>query len=315
MVKLTAELIVKLSLGVHKKKPEESINQYLNRITHLYLQDKSIDEVDLIPPCKNLSVIYLYDNLLTKIENFDFATQLTHLYLQNNKIQRLENLLSFRKLTKLHIGGNEIRVVEGLENLNDLIELHIENQKLPEGEKLIFEPRTLLTLANKLEVLNISGNNLDSLNEIGSLTNLQQLFASNNKLNDMKELNVLLKCWTKLWKLELSENPMCTKSKYRERIIVLAPQLEVLDGKEINDTSRQFLQNWKASKEIFQKSKQSFTSPTYENSQFRADFNHRHLSSELPRLGNNPNVLPTYIMPEHSKKPQSHKVTTAKKVE
>jgi hypothetical protein len=133
----------------------------------------------------------------------------------------------------------------------------------------------------------------------------------------MKELNVLLKCWTKLWKLELSENPMCTKSKYRERIIVLAPQLEVLDGKEINDTSRQFLQNWKASKEIFQKSKQSFTSPTYENSQFRAgnlylicevlisnsilnllkDFHNRHISSELPRLGNNPNVLPTYIMP------------------
>ena len=41
MVKLTIDLISK----THKRKPDENINQYLNRITHFYLQDKSIDEV------------------------------------------------------------------------------------------------------------------------------------------------------------------------------------------------------------------------------------------------------------------------------
>ena len=41
MVKLTLDLISK----THKRKNEENINQYLNRITHFYLQDKSIDEV------------------------------------------------------------------------------------------------------------------------------------------------------------------------------------------------------------------------------------------------------------------------------
>jgi protein phosphatase 1 regulatory subunit 42 len=46
-----------------------------------------------------------------------------------------------------HIGGNQISVVEGLENLGNLEELHIENQSLPLGEKLIFEPRTLLALS------------------------------------------------------------------------------------------------------------------------------------------------------------------------
>jgi protein phosphatase 1 regulatory subunit 42 len=37
-------------------------------------------------------------------------------------------------------------VLEGLENLNELEELHIENQHLPAGEKLVFDPRTLMSL-------------------------------------------------------------------------------------------------------------------------------------------------------------------------
>ena len=83
----------------------------------------------------------------------------------------------------------------------------------------------------------------------------------------MKEMNLLLKYWRKLWKLELSGNPLCLKSKYRERIIVIAPNIEVLDGKEINNTSRQFLQSWKANKETIQR-KQVFTSPSLDNRRF-----------------------------------------------
>ncbi len=118
------------------------------------------------------------------------------------------------------------------------------------GEKLIFEPRTLLTLSKNLTVLNIASNNLDSLSEIGSLTNLQNLIASNNLLDDMKEIGMLLSCWPRLTKLDLSGNLICLKNKYRERLIVMAPKLLVMDGKEIQATSRQFLQNWKTSKEV-----------------------------------------------------------------
>jgi protein phosphatase 1 regulatory subunit 42 len=46
MVKLTVDLIVKLSIGTtNKKRPDETVTQFLNRITHLYFQDKSIDEI------------------------------------------------------------------------------------------------------------------------------------------------------------------------------------------------------------------------------------------------------------------------------
>lgn len=136
---------------------------------------------------------------------------------------------------------------------------------MPAGEKLIFEPRSLYTLQSKLEILNISGNNLDTLSDLCCLTQLQHLFALNNKLNDMKEMNLFLKCLQNLVKLDLTGNPLCTKSKYRERIIVLAPNIQELDGKDINNLSRQFLQNWKTSKEIALKSKLDFVNDTNEN--------------------------------------------------
>lgn len=42
-----------------------------------------------------------------------------------------------------YLGGNSITVVEGIDRLELLEELHIENQKLPPGEKLLFDPRSL----------------------------------------------------------------------------------------------------------------------------------------------------------------------------
>ncbi len=106
-----------------------------------------------------------------------------------------------------------------------------------------------------MKILNISRNNLDTLSEIGCLANLVELNASDNNLNDMKEMSILLNFWPKLKRFSLSGNPICFKNKYRERIIVLAPNLEYLDEKEIKEISKQFLQNWKISKEISQQNK------------------------------------------------------------
>ncbi|XP_039610098.1 protein phosphatase 1 regulatory subunit 42 isoform X2 [Polypterus senegalus] len=198
--------------------------------------------------CRNLTVLYLYDNQIKQICNLSFASNLTHLYLQNNSITQIENLSSLPKLSKLYLGGNCITVVEGLEKL-ELCELHIESQRLPLGEKLLFDPRTLHSLSTYLSVLNISNNAIDEITELAVLQNLTQFYAANNKLQDVKELELVFSKWTKLQKLDLSGNPVCHKPKYRDRLIMICKSLDVLDGKEINETFRQFLTNWKASKE------------------------------------------------------------------
>ncbi|KAK7504009.1 hypothetical protein BaRGS_00004741, partial [Batillaria attramentaria] len=254
MVRLTAELIAKGTSGYSKKKKDETTQQYLRRLTHLYLENKNITEVgeDLML-CRNVIVLYLYDNQLTEIPCLNFNCNITHLYLQNNHISKIENLSALTKLSKLYLGSNEITVVEGLEKLDQLQELHVENQRLPPGEQLLFDPRSLLALSSHLEVLNISGNNLESLSDLEVLRGLTQLFAADNQLNDMRELSEQLAAWPRLWRLELMGNPLCHRTKYKDRIIVMCKQLGMLDGKEITDTARQFLRNWHQSRETNKK--------------------------------------------------------------
>ncbi|XP_072045949.1 protein phosphatase 1 regulatory subunit 42-like [Amphiura filiformis] len=250
MVKLTVDLI-----GKAARKKEESIPQYLKKLTHLYFSEKNIDEIDDLSQCRNLSVLYLYDNKISRIQNLGFAANLTHLYLQNNNISRIENLAPLKKLNKLYLGCNNITVIEGLDRLDQLRELHIEQQNLPSGEKLLFDPRTLAALSVCLQVLNVSSNNLDDIADLRILRYITQFVANDNKLRDMKTLSRVISSWQQLWRLELIGNPLCRKAKYRDRVIVMNESIAVLDGREISDTEKQFLLKWREAKDAKKRQK------------------------------------------------------------
>nr|XP_060466674.1 protein phosphatase 1 regulatory subunit 42 isoform X1 [Panthera onca] len=262
MVRLTLDLIAKSNNL--KPRKEETTSRYLKKITHLNFSDKNIDTIGDLSPCKSLSVLYLYDNRISEITNLNYATNLTHLYLQNNCISCIQNLRSLKKLEKLYLGSNYIAVIEGLEGLEGLRELHVESQRLPLGEKLLFDPRTLHSLGKSLSILNISNNNIDDIRDLEILENLNQLIAVDNQLlhvkclhpsptersfSEKKDLEFLLNKLMKLWKMDLNGNPVCLKPKYRDRLILVSKSLEFLDGKEIKNMERQFLINWKASKD------------------------------------------------------------------
>ncbi|XP_016008420.2 protein phosphatase 1 regulatory subunit 42 isoform X1 [Rousettus aegyptiacus] len=274
MVRLTLDLIAKNSNL--KSRKEETTSQYLKKITHINFSDRNIDAIDNLSLCKNLSVLYLYDNRISQITNLNFATNLTHLYLQNNYISCIENLRSLKKLEKLYLGGNYIAVIEGLEGLEGLRELHVESQRLPLGEKLLFDPRTLHSLAKSLYILNISNNNIDDIRDLEILENLNQLIAVDNQLLHVKDLEFLLNKLMKLWKMDLNGNPVCLKPKYRDRLILVSKSLEFLDGKEIKKMERQFLINWKASKDAKKISKKKNTYKEDESNSYLRNFETMH---------------------------------------
>ncbi|XP_076017240.1 protein phosphatase 1 regulatory subunit 42 [Genypterus blacodes] len=252
MVLLTIDLITKSS-NYLKKKRGYTFPEYLKRLTHLNFSNKNIEGIGDLSKCRNLTVLYLYDNHISQICNLGFASNLTHLYMQNNDVTRIENLHNLDKLSKLYLGGNSITVVEGLEQVRELKELHLENQKLAPGEKLLFDPRTLLSLAESLCVLNINNNRIDEIKDLAALKQLQHFSAADNKLHDMEELDFVFSNWPQLHHMDLSGNPVCQTPKYRDRLITVCKRLEDLDGKEINDLSRQFLIRWKALKEAKKK--------------------------------------------------------------
>eukprot|EP00066_Takifugu_rubripes_P004568 XP_003968023.1 PREDICTED: protein phosphatase 1 regulatory subunit 42 [Takifugu rubripes] len=248
MVRLTTELIAKSRSHV-KRKQGPSSQEYLRILTHLHFSNKNIEDIGDISVCRNLSVLYLYDNQITHICNLDFASSLTHLFLQNNNITHIENLSHLQKLSKLYLGGNKIAVVEGLEKLTELRELHVQNQRLAPGEKLLFDPRTLLSLADSLCVLNVSRTNIDDIRDLRELRKLQHFSAADNKLQQVADLEDVFTHWPELLEMDLRGNPVCKRQKYRELLITVCRSLVVLDGKEINEVTRQFLINWKTFKE------------------------------------------------------------------
>ncbi|KAG8570708.1 hypothetical protein GDO81_011380 [Engystomops pustulosus] len=258
MVRLTLDLIARNNNHLRNRK-DETITQYLKRITHVNFSNKHIDCLDDLSACRNLTVLYLYDNNIREIRSLGFLTSLTHLYLQNNCISCIDSLSGLKRLEKLYLGGNYLTVIEGLEGLEELRELHIESQKIPPGEKLLFDPRTLHSLSKSLSVLNISNNSIDELKELSVLGNISQLVAVDNHLNDIKDLEFVLRKWPRLWRMDLTGNPICQKPKYRDKVIVISKTLEILDGKEIKEMARQFLLNWKASKDARKKSKEENT--------------------------------------------------------
>ncbi|XP_059183042.1 protein phosphatase 1 regulatory subunit 42 [Centropristis striata] len=252
MVHLTIDLIAK-SRNHFKKKRGLSFPEYLKTLTHLHFFSKNIEDIGDLSMCRNLTVLYLYDNQITHICNLGFASNLTHLYMQNNNITRIDNLSNLQRLSKLYLGGNNIAVVEGLEMLCELRELHLENQRLAPGEKLLLDPMTLRSLAESLCVLNISNNNIDDIKDLTVLQELQHFSAAHNRLHNMEELEDVFSHWPQLLHMDLGGNPVCRIPKYRDRLITVCKSLEVLDGREINELTRQFLINWKASKEAKKK--------------------------------------------------------------
>ncbi|XP_078137012.1 protein phosphatase 1 regulatory subunit 42 [Sander vitreus] len=252
MVRLTIDLIAK-SRNHFKKKRGLSFPDYLKTLTHLHFFSRSIEDIGDLSMCRNLTVLYLYDNQITHICNLGFASNLTHLYMQNNNITRIENLSNLQRLSKLYLGGNMIAVVEGLETLCELKELHLESQRLAPGEKLLLDPMTLLSLAESLCVLNINNNNIDDIRDLTVLKELQKFSAADNQLHNMEELEDVFSHWPQLLDMDLGGNPVCKKPKYRDRLITVCKSLEVLNGREIKELNRQFLINWKASKEAKKK--------------------------------------------------------------
>merc|ERR1712157_57314 len=168
--------------------------------------------------------------------------------LQNNNIQKIEALDHLWSLEKLYLGGNRIQVVEGLANLERLEELHVENQRIPRGESLLFDPRSMIGLKKCLRTLNTSGNNITSLNGISTLSELTSLNLSNNNIEKFRSLEEVLRSCHNIRQLEILGNPITKLRKFRERIVVLTPNLVSLNNRDINALERQFLINWKSSR-------------------------------------------------------------------
>lgn len=227
-----------------KQRPSDETNEeFVSRLTHLYMQEKNIHAIKDLSLCSRLQVLYLHDNCISKMENLHGLDNLQQLFLHGNKIEKMENLDQLPNLRKLYLGQNAIGVLEGFGQNSNLQELHIERQRLAPGEKLLFDPRSMKALAHTLELLNISHNGVDTLQDVGVLYSLHTLVATNNQLMQLSDVTDSLRNNTLLKTLQLTGNPVCKEPHYLKDIVTEVRSIDLLDGKEITPTSKVFLQH------------------------------------------------------------------------
>ncbi|VDD75888.1 unnamed protein product [Mesocestoides corti] len=257
MVKVSPSLLVRSTSRLCKRRENEPLNEFLGRMTHLYMDNKDIDEVvskqktrshlfltkgDALIFCKSLEVLYLYENHLTEFPELPLSPNLTHLYLQHNDITEIRHLEKLVNLEKL---ANKISVLEGLESQEKLSDLKVDHQRLPPGEGMILDDLSLKTLQARS---NISGSGVNSLIGLEYFDNLERLDVESNQLADANEVLSVLTTMGHLKELNISHNPIMNEPRIRDRIIVAIGSLEFLNGKEISNSNRQFVTSWSAYK-------------------------------------------------------------------
>ncbi|XP_003383891.1 PREDICTED: protein C21orf2-like [Amphimedon queenslandica] len=96
---------------------------------------------------------------------------------------------------------------------------------------------SILPQFKNLEVLNLSCNNITSLQPIGQCKNLSQLYLRKNNIFRFEELDHL-KDLRNLQSVWLSGNPISSIENYRLKVLSILPQIERLDEEIVTEEER-----------------------------------------------------------------------------
>lgn len=77
----------------------------------------------------------------------------------------------------------------------------------------------LLIFQNSLRVLDISRNNISSINDLKELRVIEKLNASSNGVYDLQTVCRTISHWSRIKELDFQENEIVQQPKYRDKII------------------------------------------------------------------------------------------------
>ena len=210
------------------KKPTETPEAHLSRVTHLHLQGKRIATIEGLELCTNLKVLYLYDNAIERIENLDFAPNLQYLQLQNNNIKDIPSM-PFPNLLKFYADENAIQHLTGLDRCTKLEELRIAGQRLPDQISLSFDMKSLNAFSRTLYSLDVSGNGIADVSVFFVLRGLRKFLCAHNRISELHDLKDMMSL-PYLAEVDLRGNPACNINKYRDHMISASSDaLTILD--------------------------------------------------------------------------------------
>ncbi|XP_074092030.1 leucine-rich repeat-containing protein 9 isoform X2 [Macrotis lagotis] len=219
---------------------------YFPNLTSLTIVAQNITKISGLESCLLLKELWITECHITKIEGLQECKNLEKVFLYYNKITKIENLELLAKLEVLWLNHNSIKAIEGLKSLKNLKDLNLAGNFINSiGHCLDFNER--------LERLNLSGNQISSFKDLTDLV----------KLTSLKDLS--------LNDPQYKSNPVCLLCHYSTHVLYHLPCLQRLDTYDVSPKQIKELADTTAMKKIMY-----YT--------MRIKTVHRNLNEELEKL-------------------------------
>lgn len=221
-----------LAIGNNKNLPSLKVLEEMKSLNlkRLNLTNMGIKDCRGVERFKRLTSLALGGNQIQDISSLVEITNLVELSLINNKIEDITPIAQLTNLERLEIYGNQIQDILPLANNSKLKVLYLKNNPnidanrnnytgerleklnkigeiLDRGGSIILD-KDKLGLFNNYRVLDLGGQNLETLDILDGMTEIVELTLSGNQLTlEDERSKQILKKMTKLKNIVLSSNP------------------------------------------------------------------------------------------------------------
>ena len=194
----------------------------------LYIKSQHNINMSRISELNNLKSLDLSGNGITEISGIDKMTNLEELNLGTNLITKIEGLNRLINLKRLYLNDNNIEDITPLNANMSLVYLNLKDNDRIDGNRNNYTGERLQALNKIGEILDRDGQiNLD-INKLGLFTNYKRLDLSNQNLSTLDALEGL----TELTYLRLENNQITLEDEKSQEILKSMNKLTELNFKK-----------------------------------------------------------------------------------
>ena len=208
----------------------------LKNITKLRINKVAISDLSGIDELTNLTSLTLQSNTnLISINGIEKLINLENLEISTNKVENIENISKIEKLKTLSLRNNNISDITPLSDNTELTSLDLRGNINIDEDRNNYTGERLVKLNKIGEILDRGGTIYLDIDKLKLFTNYKILDLSNQNLTTLESLEGI----TELTSLNLSSNKLTLEDEKSRNILASMKKLEVLyvNGNQITNLS------------------------------------------------------------------------------